>query len=618
MFIFIPSKKKNPAHLLLLWSFLIVLMVGCEPTPVPTPPEAGVSIAEIQGAGHTSPYENLTVENVHGIVTMTRGDGFFMQSVHSDGNPTTSEGIFVYQGLIPNVQPGDAVLVSAKVEEREPLGFGEGNLSITTLVFPYVVVLSSGNPLPAATIIGEGGRMPPTETIHGGYAGSVRESAAFEPEINGLDFYESLEGMLVQVNNAVAVAPTNQYREIVILPDRGTWAGVRTPNGGIVVRPGDFNPERIILDDGLRMMPFVQTGDYTEEPIIGVIDYAYGNYRLLPVESVPFIAGGITPDPPLAPATPGQLRIASYNAYNLSALDVEQMALLGDQIVNLMGSPDILGLQEIMDDDGVTGTLTVSADKTYRGIIDAIHFLGGPPYGYLNIDPLPDSDGGAQGSNIRVGFLYRLDTGLSLVDAPHGDAETAIEVFNEGGKLSVSLNPGRIEPDNEAFVNSRKPLVATFMYQGAPLILINNHFISKRGDSPLFGEFQPPIQYSEPKRMQQSQVVHEFITAILDIDPGCWVVVLGDLNDFHFSKPIQALQGEVLHNLIETLPVEGRYTYIYEGNSQVLDHILVSEGLYRRLVSFNILHVNSDFDHRYRFSDHDLLVADFGFSSVYD
>jgi predicted extracellular nuclease len=295
----------------------------------------------------------------------------------------------------------------------------------------------------------------------------------------------------------------------------------------------------------------------------------------------------------------------------LSARDTSRIAALADQIVNGMVSPEIIGLQEVADNDGIVGTLAISADETYQGMIEAIIGLGGPPYGYVDIDPLQDQDGGVPYANIRVGLLYRLDRGLSLVNAPHGDAETAVSVIEQGGVPMLSLNPGRIEPTQRAFTDSRKPLAVMFMLDGKPLYVINNHFNAKGGDHSLFGAVQPPILNSETQRTQQAQIVHDFVASILAIDPESRVIVMGDLNDFHFSASVHALKGIILQNLIETLPVDERYTYIYDGNSQVLDHILVSESLMGSLASMDILHLNSEFDYMRQFSDHDPVVATF-------
>lgn len=575
----------------------------------------GTTIAEIQGAGHVSPFVNQEVTNVHGIVTVRRADGFYMQSITPDDDPATSEGIYVYQGLVPTVRPGDEVLVSALVKERIFDGDPVNDLLITHLSYPTVEVLSQGNLLPAPTIIGQGGRMPPTEVIDATTQGRVMADGYFDPKTAGLDFYESLEGVLVQINAAVVVGPTNQYKEIVVLPDHGTWAGQRTPRGGIVVRKGDFNPERVILDDALRELPQVQVGDFSSEPIIGVMDYTYGNYKLQPIEDVHFHSGGLQPSDRLVTVQPGQIRVATYNVAVLSAEAItsqarDRTAVLAEHIVHWMASPDIIGLQEVADNDGL-GSAALSADLTYQGLIDAILALGGPPYGFFDIDPLPNQDGGVPDANIRVGFLYRLDRGLRLAEKPHGDSETPVSVTDQDGIPTLSLNPGRIDPASRAFTSSRKPLVATFLLNGEPLFVINNHFNSKGGDHSLFGAVQPPLIMSEVQRIQQAQIVHDFVASILAINPNSRVIVLGDLNDFHFSEPVQVLKGALLHNLIETLPASERYTYVYDGNSQVLDHILVSQPLSEALVSLDILHLNSEFDYWQQFSDHDPVVATF-------
>jgi uncharacterized protein len=585
-------------------------VVDPPPTVIPIHSH-GPTISEIQGTGHVSTFENQEVNHVHGIVTVIRADGFYLQSTIPDEDLATSEGIYVFQGMIPSVRPGDEVLVSGVVKERVTEGDVVNDLTITQIRYPEIEVLSRGNPLPAPIVIGEGGRTPPTQVIDDKTQGRVMADGSFDPENTGLDFYESLEGMLVQVNNAVVVGPTNRFKEIVVLPDGGAWAGVRTSRDGIVVREGDFNPERVILDDALLEMPFVQVGDYATASIVGVMDYTYGNYKLQPIEKVAFVSGGLQPSSPLAPAEQGQIRVASYNVEVLTAREPNRLDDLADQIVNIMGSPEIIGLQEVADNDGIAGTQAISADETYQGIIEAISSLGGPLYGYVDIDPLPGQDGGVPDANIRVGFLYRLDRGLSLVDAPHGDAETAVSVVDQGGVPILSLNPGRIDPNQPAFSNSRKPLAVMFLLDGKPLYVINNHFNAKGGDHSLFGAVQPPILSSESQRLQQAQIVHDFVASILAIDNESRVIVMGDLNDFHFSAPVQVLKGDILQNLIETLPDAERYTYNYDGNSQVLDHILVSENLMGSLVSLNILHLNSEFDYMRQFSDHDPVLATF-------
>ncbi len=84
--------------------------------------------------------------------------------------------------------------------------------------------------------------------------------------------------------------------------------------------------------------------------------------------------------------------------------------------------------------------------------------------------------------------------------------------------------------------------------------------------------------------------------------------MLGDLNDFQFSDPVQILTaGGVLHDLIDTLPLSERYSYEFEGNSQVLDHILVSSTPAGPSSTYDVVHVNAEFADQA--SDHDPSVV---------
>jgi hypothetical protein len=141
--------------------------------------------------------------------------------------------------------------------------------------------------------------------------------------------------------------------------------------------------------------------------------------------------------------------------------------------------------------------------------------------------------------------------------------------------------------------------------------VIANHFNSKGGDDPLYGRFQPPDRISEVQRHNQAQTVHDFVASILALDPAANIVVDGDLNDFEFSDTVNILKtGNILHDLIETLPQAERYTYVFEGNSQAIDHILVSSHILNNVpFTEDVVHVNSEFADQA--SDHEPQVARF-------
>lgn len=133
----------------------------------------------------------------------------------------------------------------------------------------------------------------------------------------------------------------------------------------------------------------------------------------------------------------------------------------------------------------------------------------------------------------------------------------------------------------------------------------------------LAGKWQQPVRFSEPARHLQAQEIRSFLDLLLAADPNANVVVLGDINDFEFSRTVDIMVGSGANAIVDLprmLPVNERYSYVYEGNSQVLDQILISRALtiappgamYPAYV-YDIVHTNSEFYDQD--SDHDPQVV---------
>jgi predicted extracellular nuclease len=568
--------------------------------------KAVVSIHDIQGRGHISPLNGQRVTDVRGIVTATRARGFYLQEPDPDDDPATSEGIFVFTDAPPLVGVGDAVVVSGTVQEYRPGGATTGNLTRTEITAPSVLAVSHHNRLPAPVIIGRHGRTPPQVTIGAPGCGDVeRADCAFDPAHNALDFYESLESMRVRVEHAIVVGPTSRFGETVVIGDRGARAKQRTPRGGVHVSASNFNPARIILDDKIVALSVpLGVGD-TIASVTGVLDYSFGNFKLEVTQPLTGVSGGLQRTTTRAQDL-DQLAIATFNVENL-APDSGQAKFnaLAAQIVDNLAAPDIVALMEVQDNDGATNHGVVDASLTLNLLIEAIVAKGGPRYEFRQIDPQDGRDGGQPGGNIRVALLFNPER-VSFVDRAGGTATMPVAVIEVAGTLKLSSSPGRVDPVNVAFIDSRKPLAGEFLFHDHKLFVIANHFKSKRADPPLFGQFQPPVPTSESQRLLQARAVHDFVQRILQIDANANVVVLGDLNDFEFSPVLATLQAGVLTNLIERLPAAQRYTYIFDGNSQALDHILISRHLLPDS-EIDIVHVNAEFADQA--SDHDPTVA---------
>jgi predicted extracellular nuclease len=579
-------------------------------TPLPL-----TQIGQVQGAGQLSPLADQLVK-VEGVVIAERGSNTWVQDVTPDEDPATSEAVLVFGSSVANaVAVGDLVQVSGTVSEFrpgctptcDPASSASSNLTITELASPGLGVTKLGTaPLPAATVIGAGGRVPPTEVIEDDSStGNLETSNSFDPGQDGVDFYETLESMLVEVRNPVVVGPRNSFGEILVLADDGAGTSIRTARGGIVIRPTDFNPERIMLDDLFVTTPVVDVADHFTAAA-GVMTYDFANYKIAVTSMLQEVDGGLQREVTRQP-TEDEVGIGTYNVENLDPGD-DTFARHADLIVNHLRAPDILAIEEIQDNDGAANTAVTDASATWHGLIAAIQAAGGPTYQYRQIDPVDDQDGGEPGGNIRVGFLYRTDRGVEFIDRPGGNSTTPTTVINRASGPGLSFSPGRVDPENPAWAASRKPLAGEFKANGKTLFVIANHFNSKGGDQPLFGRFQPPTRSSEVQRHAQAQVVNSFVDSIIAADRNANVIVLGDINDFEFSETVQILSGRVLTSLMETLPKPERYSYVFEGNSQVLDQVLVSDNVLDNFfVDYDPVHVNSEFADQA--SDHDPQVA---------
>jgi predicted extracellular nuclease len=393
----------------------------------------------------------------------------------------------------------------------------------------------------------------------------------------------------------------------------------RTYRGGTELRGENQIPSgriEVVPTDGSD--PRVDVGDVFSGATVGPVDWsAYGGYTIAATTLGTPVHKNLPPTS-AEPQSVKELAIATYNVENLAPGDPDsKYTALAAGVVDHLASPDIVALEEVQDDNGATDDTVVSADKTLAKLTAAIKAAGGPGYAWRQIDPVDDADGGQPGGNIRVAFLYNParvtfdDRGAASVNR----SITGTSISRQRGKPALSLSPGRIDPTNPVWADSRKPLVGQFTFRGKPVFVIANHFDSKGGDQNADGRFQYPERSSEVQRAGQAAAVHAFVEKILAVDAKADVAVLGDLNDYQFSPALSVLRTgtadgsgrSILTDLITTLPVGQRYTYVYNGISQVLDHILVTRGA--GSVSYQVVHLNAEFHDQT--SDHDPQVVRF-------
>lgn len=570
---------------------------SCTPTPA--------TISEIQSSGPSTPYLGQYVSTT-GIVTGLKSNGFFLQTPDADvdANPLTSEALFVFTSAAPAVTPGQALAVAGTAGEFF-------NLTQIEATLPGdITVVSSGQAVPDAVTL--------TTTILDA-SGTA-------------DQLERFEAMRMYADALRSVAPTNNFGEIaavlptVARPMREPGISVLDPvppdpSSGVAdccIPRFDENPERIVIDsDGLAGAAALPvTSNVLIGPITGPLDFTFGEYKVLP-ETLPGTSGNMAglavPEP-----TADEFTVGSFNIENFAGNETRrQKAALA--IRQLMRSPDVIGHVEILD----LATLQTLATQVNDDAVAAGE--ANPAYEAVLI---PAPGGGTQ----NVGFLVK-------TSRVHIDAVTQ----ERAGDTFINPNNGQSET-----LHDRPPLVlrATVDPDGPnprPVIVVVNHLRSFI-DIELVGGEGPRVR---AKRTAQAESVASLLQDLQATNPGTAVMTIGDFNAYEFNDgytdPIAILTGsptpddEIVvdespdlvdpnfTNLTDSLPLTERYSFIFQGTPQALDHVIVNNVALSFLQRYAIARGNADFpelpaalfaDDVTRpegSSDHDMPVAYFRF-----
>jgi VCBS repeat-containing protein len=345
-----------------------------------------------------------------------------------------------------------------------------------------------------------------------------------------------------------------------------------------------------------------------------------------------------------------RMRVATFNVENLAPVGQPVDGVptpqskfdgLAAAIVNNLKAPEIIALQEVLDNDGANSSGTTSASLTLSQLIDAIVAAGGPRYVAIDSAPI-DNIGGIPGGNQRVAYLYNPDA----VSPTARNGLTTVLSDADGVKVQDFPSADQIGQGNSDFAATRKSLpmewspVGYTDDQGGTFWTVNNHLSSKGGSAPLYTTLLDLPLYADPingtaqqtgtsnEREGQAETINAFVDGLLANGSATddRIVVLGDLNDFQFFPVVDLVTGAltrttanpdgtasifapgtaVLAELISKLPENERYSYNFDGNAQALDHILVTNNLFDS-TQFDIVHINSEFIDQ--LSDHDPSVS---------
>ena len=280
---------------------------------------------------------------------------FVMQDVdNADDDNTTSEAIHVNKST-HGVAVGSKVSVDGVVEEYG----GGANLSNTQIKATHVETIGTAN-LPEPLVVGKD-IMPPNKIIDND------GMKTFDPNEDGIDFWESVEYMRVSFPNAIVVGPP--YSSDVPIVAEGTTNNTINVNGGLNIAEDDYNPEKIFLDNVGHDK--YHSGDQFNGDVVGVISYSSTGYQLLTdKDKLPEVTkANIQQEVTHIVPAEDKLTVAAYNienfSNNTSNTSDEKVAKIARTFVKNMKSPDIITLVEVQDNDGQTDSGNADASESY-------------------------------------------------------------------------------------------------------------------------------------------------------------------------------------------------------------------------------------------------------------
>ena len=569
---------------------------GAEPPEPPDPPVA-LTIAQIQGSGLLSTYNGKRVVT-EGIVTAIKfNNGFFLQAANDDGDPATSDAVFVFTSSAPpaTAAVGTRVRVTGTVEEYTPSS-NPHQLAITEIVTPTVEVLETGVALPAAIELtaAELGpdALPGTLERLEGMRVSVAQSVVIAPSGGSIDENDALsfsDGVFHVALPGVA----RPFRE----PGIAVMDAITLPAGKNPPR-FDTNQERLMVRSRGQVGALPLSADTGADVagLLGVLDYFAGTWALLPdVATPPTVTGGIAPEA-VNDAAYDEVTIGSFNLLRLfdevndsngavtltpEALD-KRLAKAALAICDYLKTPDILGTVEV-ENLRVLQLLSERIDATCAARPGYVPYLQ------------PGNDVGG----INVGFLVssRLTAG--------GIARVEVLDVAQFGKETTIANPN----GTTSLLNDRPPLRlrARVHQDGAssyPLTVIVNHLRSLNDINdtlPGSSGWATGGERVRVKRGAQAVYLAQLVQEMQQAAPDEKIVLVGDFNAFEFNdgyvdvmgiiRGDAAAEDQVLTYMpspVTTPLVDGsqliadpaqRYSYSFEGNAQTLDHVLVNESL---------------------------------------
>ncbi|QWP78487.1 lamin tail domain-containing protein [Lysobacter sp. K5869] len=589
-------------------------------------------VHDIQGNGATSPLVGLTV-TTEGVVTGRKSNGFFLQTTdaEADADPMTSEGVFVFTSAAPtdSAAVGKRVRVSAKIAEFVPAGTGQ--LPYTELTFASYAAIGTA-PLPVPVVL-------PTVL-----------------PTSPLDALEPFEGMRVAIQSFKVTAPTKGSTDeptatgvsngifhgvIGDVPrpfrEPGIQPGDNPPAGSIPPIPRwDGNPELMTVDsDGLGAPKLDVAAGAIITGMTGPLDYGFRRYTLLidPTASVS-VTPGPQPRPAVENVDPNAVSVAAYNMERF----FDTVKNSGDDTVISAAAyakrkkKALIGIRDYLKLPDILGTVEMENLTTLQDIATTINddavANGRPNPNYVAYLQEGNDIGG-----IDVGYLVK------TAEVAPGKPRVEVTAVAQIGKDEMWT-----QPDNKpALLNDRPPLALDAIVHYAdgrdfPISVVLVHQRSLGGAE----EASDNGNRVRLKRQRQAEFLATYLNQRQTSNPATRLITLGDFNAFEFNDGLVDVMNTVagtpspddttavtgdgadlvepnLINLASIADPSDRYSFVFDGQAQSLDHVLVNEELVVNTASIHLAHarINADYpetnrnldDSPSRLSDHDPVVT---------
>jgi uncharacterized protein len=549
-------------------------------------------VYEIQGDGLITPLANQVVTTQGVVVGDFEGPsptlrGFYMQDLTGDGDPATSDGIFVFNGNNDNVDLGDVVRVTGTAGEFQD----QTQISNVTSII----------------LCGDGGTVVPVDINF---------------PVLSADYLEQYEGMLVRLPQTMVVTEHFQlgrFGQVLMTPDvrLAQPTNVVPPGPDAVALQAQNNLNKILVDDHLNNQNpdpilFGRGGDPLSASntlrggdsvtgLVGVLTYTWagnaasGNaYRIRPVNA---LDGGVpefeavNQRPEAAPELAGSVRVAGFNVLNYFNTFSGCTLGVGGVATDCRGADnsteferqwvktvaaivesnaDVIGLSEIEND----GYGPDSAIQDLVNRLNAATSAGN--YAFIDADANTGQVNALGTDAIKVGFIYR------------PEAVTPVGT-------TAALNSDEFVTGGDGDPRNRPALAQAFEENatGGRFVAVANHLKSKGSacDAPDAGDGQGNCN---EVREYAVQLMVEWLdsdpTGIDDPD----VLIIGDLNSYAMEDPITVLKDAGYTNLIYDYNSDSAYTYVFDGQWGYLDHALATASMAGQVLNVVEWHINAD------------------------